>query len=315
MRSAQQRGGVARRAVGALLCFLASYTMADAAAPVRRLTFPAVQQAPHGVIATPFQFHVTGEDNLEITTFNSVAGVRVDVHVRFLDDSDVVSKAYAIHHTPNTDRTAATTRHALGAGALLNLRAVAGAGSPLVGQTFVIVRVVRGMTANAIALGTLVQGYVTGNQDLAYPGSPLVGSTDVEPPVRFVIGTDPPAGTQSTETVPSGARWEVVMYTIALNTSAVAATRRLSLHINTVAEFLGQFTPSATQAASLRYVYTFGQGLSSEGAVKSAFVNYPLATSLILSAGARLITSIENLDAGDNLEAPKMHIREWLEAQ
>jgi hypothetical protein len=97
---------------------------------------------------------------------------------------------------------------ALAAGFVLDLT-VRVDGRAAHGQTYVILELVRGLDGPLTLVGTFASGYVTASQGVGWPGSPIISSTDGEPAVRYVQGTDPrPA--EITETVPTGARWEVM---------------------------------------------------------------------------------------------------------
>jgi hypothetical protein len=280
----------------------------------RRIThFPSAILGPTGVIASPFQFLVTGDDHLEVTSFNSLTGCRVAVHHRFLEEGRVTPQATSFTHTPNTDRTANTTRHALGQGALLNLRVVADSGGPLLGQTFVIVRVIRGQEANAVALGTLIQGYVTASQDQAWPGSPLVNSLSGVVP-RLITGTDPAAGSQVSETVPTGARWKLLMFNVQLAASATASNRRPSLTIRGAGNKpLFRFPLAKTWAANetKQAFWSVGTPLDTSITTDAGLGGLPHDT--VLTGGMEILTDTEGMQAGDDYGAPNYYVEETLE--
>src|SRR5439155_18890058 len=103
-----------------------------------------------------------------------------------------------------------TQNYKLGKGAILNLTVFASAGAPLMGQTYVIVQLIKGLTGATIVLGTLLGGYLTATQALGWPGSPIISSTDGEGCTRLIVGTTPAAEANILETVPTGARWELL---------------------------------------------------------------------------------------------------------
>ena len=168
------------------------------------LALPAAS-AGGRVIASPFQFVTTGEDALRLVSVNARPGVRLKIQARRYNTAGGID-ANAWDHIPNDDRTPRSDDYPIGVGALLNLTVFASSGTPLVGQTFVIVQLVRGVGAAAIVLGTMLQGYVTSTQGLGWPGSPITSSTDAEPCVRAIQGTQPAPGVEISETVPTGAR-------------------------------------------------------------------------------------------------------------
>jgi len=267
------------------------------------------------VTPVPFQFLTTGEDHLQIDSFNSQSGVRLALTLRFWDTDQNAILATEETHVPNTDRTKATSRHRLGVGAILNLRVGASAGTPSVGQTFVIVRVIRGFEGARRILGTLVQGYVTAEQDLAYPGSPIVSSTEGAPYTRVVVGTDPSPGNGAVETVPTGARWRVRAVGISLTSSAVAGDRTVYLYM--IAGAGGTVVYSwhkLVMTASMGRDFTWALGMPTETVIQS---NTGMAglPDLILLAGSTVGISRGVGDAGDDFGFPTLYVDEWLEAK
>ena len=108
---------------------------------------------------------------------NSQSGVVVAVHLRCSLQRAAPSRA--VNTTRATsDRAADSATGASGEGYLLNVTAYSRAGRPRRGQTFIGSRSSAAAARRATLLGTLIQGYVTGNQDLAWPGSPLEGSLE-----------------------------------------------------------------------------------------------------------------------------------------
>src|SRR4051794_22422027 len=176
------------------------------------------------LLPSPSQFFLTGEDRLRVVSANSLTGVSLKVQWRAATlAGDVVPSSQ--DHTPNSDRTVKRQDYELGSGSLLNVTVFASAGAPLSGQTFVIVQLVRGDGAAAIVLGTLLAGYVTAVQALGFPGSPIMPSVAGEPCVRAITGTTPAPSATSFETVPTGARWEVMQYQFLLSTGVAVANR------------------------------------------------------------------------------------------
>lgn len=281
----------------------------------REQVFPAAPALGPGgrILAAPFQFLLTGDDRLRIVSFNSLTGVVVAIQGYRMDPAGEKHPLRQVH-TPNTDRTVATDDFALGAGALLNLTVFAAAGAPLIGQTFVILQLVRGVGAAAVVLGTLLAGYVTARQPLGWPGSPIVSSLEGEPVIRVVTGTDPAAGAEVSETVPTGARWELLSVRYTLVTSAVAGARRSRLVLTTPgsAVFVS-LLPATTQAASDNLPYLWAPNLPS-ASIATTGLQQPLTQRAILPAGAMLGTSTQAVDAGDNYADVTFAVREWLEA-
>src|SRR3954449_10597971 len=137
--------------------------------------------------------YLTGEDNLRLTTFGGVAGVTVVLEGRLVgDDGKIVP--ISERQVPNSDYTAKQSIFVLAAGVLTNAHLRASVGSVGRGGVFAILEVVRGTTVNGQALATILQGYVTTNARLAYPGSPIMDSTAGAARLRSSTGTAHVAG-------------------------------------------------------------------------------------------------------------------------
>lgn len=271
---------------------------APAAAPAR----PALVDAA--------ALYVTGEDNLRVTSFNGVAGVELAIEGRFLDAAGRVVPL-AERHVPNTDRTAATSIITLGEGWLANLQVRASVGSPLQGQAFVLVELVRGHRGGIQPLATLVQGYASSTQRLAWPGSPLASSVTGSGAVRTILGTDPAAGVEITETVPAGVRWALRSFRFTLTTSAAAANRRPTLIIDDGANEIWRVNSNVDQTATQISQYLAGVGAPFATLDVRVF-SLPLPVGLALLAGYRLRTSTAAIQAGDDYAAPVYQVEELI---
>lgn len=265
------------------------------------------------VVITPYPFGLSGDDNLRVTSVNALTGVTVQVHYRLLTRDGEV-KAGVFSHTPNTNRTAKTDDFPLAGGFITNLSVFATAGTPLIGQTFVIVQLIRGMGSVAIVLGTMLQGYVTTTQGLGWPGSAIESSTDGEPALRTIVGTTPGAGASQLETVPTGARWDLLSI---CSTATEVGDFSLTVRTLTVTDgsgnTIGKFIPT-TKFVHLggNGVITFGQGLSPSTVPSFNFVTASLPSPFRLLAGATF--GMDAMGGNGNWAAPVYVVREWQEA-
>lgn len=261
---------------------------------------------------SPYNFEFTGEDALRLTVHNSVAGVVVAVHYRMRDRANrLIANAATL--IPTSDRAATVTEFPIGEGYLLNVTAFASSGAPQRGQTFVRLQVIRGRGAAAVVLGTIVQGYVTRSQDRAWPGSPIEGSTDGDGVMRALFGTNPAAGVEVLETVPAGARWELISMALGLATSGTVANRRPELYASYSGQILwSSVAPGTIPASSInRFYWAQGMPLETVFVVDACTAGLPARAQL--PAGAELRTNTFNLDAADNYQTPSYVVREWLE--
>lgn len=294
----------------ALLCLL---TMADVVIAHELVPPQLPPPAQAALTAGPYNFEFTGEDALRLTTHNSLAGVSVRVSGRIRRRDGSIA-AIDFVQVPNTDRTAKTSDFAIGEGYLLNLTVEASAGAPKVGQTFVRLRVIRGFSGATIAIGTLVQGYVTGNQDRAWPGSPIDDSISSGGVVRTVQGTNPAAGVACFDVVPAGARWQVLSYAVGVITSAAAGTRAIRVFLSSTIKPYVELVQAGTMGPSAANSFYWGTGLTIDTVIGSGPFFQGLPIDCPLLAGNAIGTNATNFDAGDDFEAPQIQVREWLEA-
>jgi hypothetical protein len=280
--------------------------------------FPAVNQVVGGgrILASPSSFYVTGEDRLRIVSYNVATGVVVGVHWRSSNavGDTVPSRQF---HIANSDRSAATDDYELGNGNLLNVTVFVTSGTPIMGQTFVKVQLVRGAGAAAIVLGTILQGYVTAAQAMGWPGSPIVNSVESGGFLREIQGTRPAAGAEIIETCPTGARWEILGMNITMTCSATAATRFTRIGFSNSgfvpAIVLGMYM-SANETDNQIYAPNLPRVNANDQLSTGQFLaQFPLPGKPLLRSADFFRTFTDRIQAGDQWSAPSYLVREWLE--
>lgn len=280
----------------------------------REIVFPGLSPIIGGarVLPSPSQFFLTGEDRLRIVCVNSQPGVVLKVQWRTarLDGSTLPNSET---HTPTSDRAAYTEDYELGVGSLLNVTVFASAGTPKIGQTFVIAQLVRGVGAAAIVLGTILSGYVTAVQALGFPGSPIVSSTEGEPAVRTIVGADPAVDAEIAEVVPTGARWEILNAKAILTTTAAVANRRVTFNVTVAGASPLAILSADVQAANRATIYNWGEGLTMLSSASPDVMQQPLPIGLRLPASATIATTTFLRQAGDDWGPLVYVVREWLE--
>lgn len=265
------------------------------------------------VIASPFQFVGDADTWLRVTSVCSVSGVVLAVQGRRLDDSGLL-KPITETHAPNSDRTVKTTELLLGPGALLNLTVFASSGSPLVGQCYVMIQLLRSHGATAIVLGTLLAGNVTAVQALGFPGSPVVSSLEVLPAVRSIVGTMPAVGVDVSETVPTGARWELLSFMVPLTTVGVGANRQVVLGDRRGGVGVGFYPNAFTIAPGTTGFNFWAPNLPSITNAVFGYLCSAVAQPMVLMAGDQLVTVTANFNPADGYGTPRYVVKEWLEA-
>lgn len=278
-------------------------------------TFQKGQALPFAggrLVAAPYQFVTTGEENIRVTSVNALAGVRLKIQgLRLSERGENVP--FSHDHIPQNDRSVATTEFSLGYGALLHLTVFAVGAAPLHGQTFVIVQVIRGSAAAAVVLGTLLQGYVTSTQALGWPGSPISSSIEGAGAVRNIVGTMPALGAEVNEVVPTGARWELQALILGLLPGVVFAQRVPQLHVTTATVVVFRVASPAGVDAPNALSVSWSHGLGTSTAVVGATVAQSLPLSMPLLAGTFIRTVTLNLDPTDQITFVHYTVREWLE--
>lgn len=263
-------------------------------------------------IAAPFQFVTTGEDNLRVTVINSLIGCRVAIQGRRIDqDGAILPLAHGL--TPTSDRIATTDIYPLGVGAIVNLTVFASSGSPRIGQTFVIVQLVRGREGGTEILGTLLQGYVTSTQGLGWPGSPIESSLAGPGYVRSIQITLPGPSNQIHEVVPTGARWELLGFTAVIVTDATVFSRYPMMYADSGfgSIFIGVtgLTMNATETHAINWSSGYGAGPNSV----YPWTACPIPANMPILAGGGFNTVVNGMMAGDEWVQGQYSVREWLE--
>lgn len=266
---------------------------------------------PHSFLLDGNGLYLTGEDNLRLTTFGRIAGAEVALEGRRISPEGIIVP-FAERQQPTSDGTAKATVYQIGEGLLTNAQLRATAGSVLGGGVFGILEVVRGREGGVQPLGTLLQGYVTTNARLAWPGSPILPSTAGAGRLRSITGTNPAAGVEISEAVPAGVRWRISAITFALTTDATVANRFVGLKIDDGVNALFVAGSNVAQAASGTTTYTGAAGLGAFGNATNALLIL-LPDNLVLPAGSRIRTTTAALQAGDDYGAPQYLVEEFIE--
>lgn len=277
------------------------------------MTFPSLALEA----ATPL--YLTGEDGLRLTAFNSAAGVSLALRGRFLpvstapDEQDPVIGAFNQELVPTTNRAASTRTETLGEGWLLDWSVVVIAGTPLIGQCYAMVEIVRGAKGAQLALSVLGSGYVTANKRIGGPNISAMDFLDGGGALRSITGAVPGAGAEISETVPTGARWEFLAAFFTFTTAVAVANRTPRIQIDDGALVYYSASSQGTQAASLTVGYAVGQGLPFQAIGADARSVLAIPVNLKMAAAHRWRTLTGLIQAADQYSAIQYLVREWTE--
>jgi hypothetical protein len=253
-----------------------------------------------------------GEESLRLSALNALAGVRLRVAGRFMH-MDGRIEPIVDTLLPASDRSVSVKTLPLAVGWLCNAQVSVSAGTPQTGQTFAVLSLVRGRTGAFEELATLAAGPITAVHRLAWPGSLILSSVEGAGALRTISGTTPGAGVEVSESVPTGARWQLLQFACTLTTSAVAGNRDPFVIIDDGTNVLQQFGQGLTTAAGVtrRQYWSTGLSLNGTGFAGSAIQGLP--TTLLLLPGHRILTGTTALDVGDQYSLVRYTVREWIE--
>jgi hypothetical protein len=255
--------------------------------------------------------YLTGEDNLRLTTWGALAGAIVTVEGRVIRP-DGVLEPFVETDTPNSDRTAKTKIIRRAEGFLTNVTIRVSTGSAIRGHVFALLDIIRGDTGGVVSLGTLCQGYVTNAGRLTWPEGPNEPHAAGFGRIRTIVGTDPAAGVEISETVPAGARWRLQTFGYTFVTDATVANRRPVFTVDDGANVLWEDFVNVAQTATQTVKYRAG-ATGSAALYDTLAYRMVVPTWFLLAAGSRIRTVTAGLVAGDNFGAPIYSVEEWLE--
>ncbi len=297
--------------------------MATATAPplIQVQQLPAVQAAaappgpPSLTFATkniqpPTEFWVTPDDYLLVGITNGLTGVVVQIQCRIWTPEGILSvPAQAI--TPPADRVLRFTAIPLYYGFLYSAVAFpSGSTLPARGQTYVSLQIVRTPNQTLSAVLPMAANYVQANGPVQWPYSQNAGATAGTGAVISIAVTTPAPGADWIQTVPTGARWQIVATTAVLTTAAGGVNRFvIMVTYDNAGNIVGRYPSSIGLAPAATFGLTFasGYGLSIVGDI---FVDSGYPTAMTLEAGWQIGSVTRIIQAGDQWSSIRMLIYE-----
>src|SRR5574337_660004 len=270
---------------------------------------PQLVEVPNGW-NLPSPLYVDEDSNLQLAVRTSL-GVTLTLRARYML-CDGSAHGEEVQFAPVADFAEHTVNVRLRRGYLISLLVFASGGTPRRGHTYVVVRLVRGLSGDVQPVHVLAKGYIVAGAGLFWPGGPYEDSVSGMGLISAATGTDPAAGVQISETVPIGGRWRIRSVRATLVTSAVVAARQVHLVIDDGATIILESVCTSTQAASLTRNYNAAAYGASPGSVASElYILIP--PDLVLFQGWRIRTAVDLFDAGDNWGAAEIWIEAWTE--
>ena len=167
------------------------------------------------------------------------------------------------------------------------------------------------LRAEGTIMALLFAGYVTDAGAPAYPNGKIESSTEGRGLIRLIVGTDPAAGAEISETVPAGVKWRLISLRAMFYASATVANRTPKLQLTD-----GTFTfftsgVSATITASVTGIFSFAV-LGQEDTSNNAAITQCIPDNLMLLPNYKITTVTGEKQADDNWTPPIFLVEEWI---
>lgn len=256
--------------------------------------------------------YLSSDCSLRLSAYNVVSSLSVGFAGQYIG-SDGEIHYFDRQFAPTTDRAETQLTVQIGQCVLLSLVAYLVSGNANRGQCYVRARVHRGAGTPLLYTHQLLGEYLTDDFFPAFPVNPIRGSLEGPGMLRSITGTDPAAGVEVSETVPTGARWRFVSADVTLVSDATVANRtvRFVFDDGTTVYFKCAYATAQTATQTLEYVLAAG---GSDYGTRAAVQMTSASVGSYLLAGHRIRTVSNNLQAGDNYGAPQLNVEEWIEA-
>jgi len=258
----------------------------------------------------PAERYVSASDKFYIAIWNAVTNLAVTLKGRMLLKNGSISEITR-RFEPTNDRVINEYYMETTSGFLLDLE-IFPEGPTKRGQTFVHVSLYQNNNNSNNRNALLIQNYLQSGNALSFPRSKIQDSIEGKGVIRLVSGTDPAAGEEVLETVPTNAKWKILAVRFFLTTDATVANRQPALMIDDGSNEIHRSIYHNAQTASLVRSYFFNLGSTFTAAVNNSWHlnNLP---ELELPAGARIRSVTSGIQAGDDFAAPNILVEEWIE--
>jgi len=182
-------------------------------------------------VPPPAPLYVTKDDVIRVTAYNSLSGQSLLISARVLTPTQSIVRI-SEEFGPTTDRSEATHIMRLMDGFLLSLSIVSNGVTTARGQTFVRAGIQKSeVFANRLYHIFFADYFVSGS-GLHWPPGQIRSPEEGPGLIRRVLGTDPGAGSEISETVPTNALWILHGIQYTLVTDATVANRVSDLVID-----------------------------------------------------------------------------------
>ena len=213
---------------------------------------------------------------------------------------------------PTSDRASTTAVFALTEGFLYHFQCRVTTGTVRRGEVYVKAGLQQGNNDLAMLHTTVLADYATSDYEVTYPGSPIRSPLEGPGFMRVVAVTDPSAGSDFTQTVPTNARWKLHAAGGTYTTSAAEANRVPALQISDVTTTIAVGTAANNVTASATCAVGFVAG-SSANVQQLARSNNPISPGIILMGGWTISGNTFLIATADTWTSVGLHVEEYIE--
>lgn len=264
---------------------------------------------PRGV-SPPANGYLYPGSGFIVRTLNAISGLVLQLsYMVLLPEGRLVQNVHQL--TTNGTRAGQSLIIALPEGFLVQLT-VRCINNFVPNRIFVQVGIITSLLSATTNVQVICQGYLNNFSWLWWPGGANASSTEGAGAINSVTGTLPSAGAEISETVPTGAIWQLKAFTFKLTTSATVANRIPHLIIDDGTNVLLDAPAPSTAGASGTTRYVTGDNAIAAAVLDSTMWLQSVA-ALRLLPGYRIRTLTTSLQAADQYTAPQYLVTEWLE--
>ena len=188
------------------------------------------------------------------------------------------------------------------------------------GQFYCFLTIAHGGTTQQV----LGRGYFYPNHAVSAGDFVEAGPGGGEGYVRTVTGTNPAAGAEVAETVPTNVRWRLKTFTVVFVADANSGNRLTNLIVDDGAtanrKWVGRTNINVTLSQTRTLVFQRGAQLPGTGFAAVTDTDslligsqIPQASGILLVEGDRIRTATDGILAGDDYAAPIFEVEEWIE--
>ncbi len=276
-----------------------------------------ITQPPHvsfgtQAVAPPSPFYVAPNAQLSLNTVANptVGATSYAVMVRFLRFDGQIIAFVREMVTANGNGTLVMQ---LAEGFLLNASVRITTSGPFFSPgNFYAFLNIRQVQAEILMNIPLISDYVTPSYVATWPGGQFTQPQQGRGKIRSIVGTDPAAGAEISETVITATRWRLIAFSANLATSAVVGNRRVTLVHDDGANIYARAFLTANIVATTNVSFTFADSYPN-AANPDNNQEAPLPAQDYMFTGFRIRTITAGLDPGDNYGPPTYLVEEWVD--